>query len=509
MHLGFALRILIALGLLLGLLLVLAALLFVTESAFNVWNQLQQAPAWFFYAYAGGFGLLGLGGGWLVLRLLRAPGRKAPKQAEDKQKPKPVSEAELTRKLEQAREAGVDVAEAERELARLKQRREAGRIYVSLFGEISAGKSSLIRALLPDAETEINVRGGTTREIEEYHWRSPAGDELVLVDVPGTNEVGGGLDSLAQEEAQRSHLVLYVCDGDLTRSQWRELDGLLELEKPSILALNKSDRYSAQELELLMERIRLRLGDSGGERVELVAIQAGGGTHEVSRILPDGREELVQRERKPQVDALKRMLQRFIDRDPAMLENLRDSAVFVLVARRLDDAQAVQRRSQAEELVTKYSRRAVIGALAAVTPGTDLLIQGFLGVSMIKELSNLYGISVRKVDTDLLLDLVQKHVGKSRTLILAIAGNALKAFPGVGTLAGGLLHAVAYGMVFETLGKAVALSLDTRGELHPVQTAAVFKETLGDNIEASAGRLVKFAALAYKQEAKRGTGSGA
>jgi uncharacterized protein (DUF697 family) len=283
------------------------------------------------------------------------------------------------------------------------------------------------------------------------------------------------------------------------------LDALLELDKPSILALNKSDRYSAEELDQLMERIGVRLHDSGAERAELVAIQAGG-TQEVMRVLPDGREELVKRERKPQVEALRRQLQRFIDRDAEVLENLRDSAVFVLVSRQLEDAQALQRRRQAEALVTKYSRRAVIGALAAVTPGTDLLIQGYLGVSMIKELSKLYGITVRKVDTDLLLDLVQKHVGKSSTLILAIAGNALKAFPGAGTLAGGVLHAVAYGLVFDTLGKAVAVSLDTRGELHPVQTATVFKETLGENIEASAGRFVKFASLAYKQEAKRRTG---
>ena len=506
MHLGFALRILIALGLLLAVLLVLAALLFVTESAFNVWHQLQQAPTWFFYAYAAGFGGLGLGGGWLVWRLLRAPAKKASRPTEDQSRPEPVSEAEVSQKLDQARDSGIDVAAAERELDRLKQRREAGRIYVSLFGEISAGKSSLIRALLPDAEPEVSVRGGTTRQVKEYHWHSPADDELVLVDVPGTNEVGVGLDRLAREEAQRSHLVLYVCDSDLTRSQWQELDGLLELDKPSILALNKSDRYRAEELDQLMERIGLRLRESGGERVELVAIQAGG-TEEVLRVLPDGREELVERARKPQVEALKRQLQRFIDRDAELLEKLRDSAVFVLVSRQLEDAQAVQRRSQAEALVTKYSRRAVIGALAAVTPGTDLLIQGYLGVRMIKELSKLYGISVRKVDTDLLLDLVQKHVGKSSTLILAIAGNALKAFPGAGTLAGGVLHAVAYGLVFDTLGKAVAVSLDTRGELHPVQTATVFKETLGENIEASAGRFVKFASLAYKQEAKRRTGS--
>ena len=71
-----------------------------------------------------------------------------------------------------------------------------------------------------------------------------------------------------------------------------------------------------------------------------------------------------------------------------------------------------------------------------VTPGTDLLIQGFLGTQMVRELAELYGIKVGKVDTDLLLKLVQKHVGRAHTLVLAVAGNALKAFPGVGTLAG-------------------------------------------------------------------------
>jgi GTP-binding protein EngB required for normal cell division/uncharacterized protein (DUF697 family) len=482
--------------------------LFVTESAFNVWGQLQQAPAWFFYVYSAGFLGVGLGGGWVVWRLLRPRRKTKVKPADASSKPALPDQRHVERRLEQARDSGIDVAVAERELARLQQRREAGRIFISLFGEISSGKSSLIRALLPEAQGEVSVRGGTTRRIQEHHWKSPAGDELVLLDMPGTNEVGGGLDALAREEALRSHLVLYVCDGDLTRSQYQELQALLALDKPCILALNKMDRYHPQERELVMEQIRQRLvgagAGAGGASVELVAIQAGG-TQEVLRILPDGTEELVVRERKPQVEELRRVIQRQIDRNAGMLETLRDSSVFVLVSRHLDQAEAQQRRVLAEELVNKYARRAVVGALAAVTPGTDILIQGYLGVSLIKELSKLYGIPVRKVDTDLLLELVQKHVGKSTTLVLAIAGNALKAFPGVGTLAGGMMHAVAYGMVFDTLGRAVAASLDSRGELHPVQTATVFKETLGEDIEASARRFVKFASLVQRQNRRTGS----
>ena len=53
-------------------------------------------------------------------------------------------------------------------------------------------------------------------------------------------------------------------------------------------------------------------------------------------------------------------------------------------------------------------------------------------------------------------------------LTLAIAGNAFKAFPGVGTISGGVIHAVAYGMIFDSLGRAAA---ETMGE--PRRTAAL------------------------------------
>ena len=124
---------------------------------------------------------------------------------------------------------------------------------------------------------------------------------------------------------------------------------------------------------------------------------------------------------------------------------------------------------------------------------------------MVKELAAVYDVSVRKMDTDLLMELVQKNVVKSTTLVMAIAGNALKAFPGAGTLAGGAMHAVAYGLIFDTLGRAVVSTLETRGELRPVQTASVFKETFGEDLETSARRIVRFAALAQRQKKDAGS----
>jgi GTP-binding protein EngB required for normal cell division len=487
-------RILLALGVGVLFLLLLFFLLLITRSVFEVWNHLKAAPMVLVYLYLGTLFTLALGAGWVVWRLLvpRAPAKSKRKE------PEPLDHETLVQRLEAAEAQGVDVGSARRELEHWQQRRAAGTVHLCLFGEISTGKSSLIRALLPGTESEVRVTGGTTRELVRHRWESPAGDALVLTDMPGMNEVGGGLDGLAREEALRAHAVIYLCDGDLTRTQAMELDVLLGLGKPCVLALNKIDRYTTEEHQLVRRRLAERIPPD--RDVVIVSIRSGG-VQEVVRRYPDGREETDLRQLAPEIDELRVALQRIIDRDPETLEQLRDSSVFVLTARKLDKALAEHRRGEAEQLVSRYSKRAVIGALAAVTPGTDVLVQGYLGLSMTRELCALYDVPAKDVDTKMLLDLVQKHVGKKLTLLLAIAGNGLKAFPGLGTLAGGLIHAVAYGMIFDTLGRAVARTLDTRGELHPAVAAVEFKEGLSENLEASARRFAKIA-LAEKNVAR-------
>jgi predicted GTPase len=467
-------------------LLFLLLILLLSDALLNFYLNLQEAPGWLAWLFLAGLGLLSLLSGWLLIKLLRPK----PKPLAVPSKPTLVTQAEVEKRLVTAREAELDTRVVEQELAQLQQRRESGVIHLALFGEISSGKSSLIRALLPDARAEVAVTGGTTRELREYSWTSPAGDRLVLTDMPGLDEPGREKDGWVRDEALRAHLVIYLCDGDLTRSQAEELEQLLALDKSLILALNKSDRYREDELELLKQRLRQQV-DRLGE-AEVAAISAGG-RRTVVRILPDGSEEQVVRQLPPQVDELTRAIQRRIDQDPQTLEQLRDSAVFVLVSRRLDQALARHREQEAEKIVSAYAKKALVGAVAAMTPGSDILIQGYLAHKMVVSLSQLYEIPVRKVDVELLLELVQKHVRGHTTLLLAIAGNALKAFPGVGTLAGGVLHAVAYGSLFEALGHGVAGSLASRGELHPLQVADQFKESLGEDFRASSQHYAKLA----------------
>ncbi|HUO82804.1 MAG TPA: GTPase [Gammaproteobacteria bacterium] len=485
-------RVLLALVIALVLLAVIATALFVTESAFAVWDRLRAAPRWLFWFYVSALGAAVIGSGWLIWRLLR-PHRSGASVTSAR----PPGESELHARIAAAEAAGLDVGSVRAELAALGERRESGRVYAAFFGEISTGKSALIRALVPGAEPDVDVRGGSTRSVGHYRWRSPAGDELILADVPGSNEPGGALEAAAQEEAQRAHVVVYVCDGDLTRDQLQRLEALRRLGKPVVLALNKSDRYTADELETLRERLAAQTALGNGEPLD-VAIVSAGGTGKVVERHADGSERTVERAREPEVAALLAALQRRLDADPRALETLRDTAVFLLAARKLEAVEAHYRRARAGDIVRSYTKKAVVGALAAVTPGTDVLIQGFLGTSLVRELCALYNAPARNLDIEQFLDLSRSKVGKALPILLAIAGNGFKAFPGVGTVAGGLVHAVAYGLIFDALGASLVDTLEVRGELKPAPAAARFEENLHEDFSTRARALVKIALAANK-----------
>ncbi|MBE2295006.1 MAG: 50S ribosome-binding GTPase [Phycisphaerales bacterium] len=475
-------RLLLSVGASIGVAMLLVLMLYITDLGLSVWERMQRAPTAFWVIYLLLLVLLSGVGAYLVWRVSRL-GRPTDKSRRITLA-KPPDEASLREQLERREAAGVTVDAIRQELDELQRRRAAGEIIVAVFGEISVGKSSLIRALLPGTDLAVDVRGGTTRQVTDYTWTSAAGDRLILSDLPGLNEADGTLDRMARDEALRAHVVIYVCDGDLTRDQYQALRVLVDLGSPVILALNKIDRLVATEVDL----VRARLSERVGEGVEVASVQCGG-TEEVTRIYHDGREETVLRERKPQVGELRHALQHYLDTDPQVLDSLRDTAVFVLAQQKLDEAVAQYRRQRADEIVQGYSRKAVFGALAAVGPGTDVLIQGYLGIRLLKELCALYEVSASEVDMQRFLDLAGNQIKRSFNLLLALVGNVFKAFPGMGTVVGGMLHAVAYGLIFESLGKAVARSLESRGELVSGPTLRMLEDDLSENLEARAKRL--------------------
>jgi len=491
----------LTLGVLLALVFIiaLAAIIFLTESALNVWDRLLEGPRAFLYGYVAALSLLVIAAIWLTFNLL-VRRQKPPR----KTKSAPVTAEDIEQRLRAADEAGVDVAAARGELEELARRQRDASVALCFFGEISSGKSSLIRALVPAADVEVDVVGGSTREIRHYRWRMEDGGEILLTDVPGTAGLDAGFAELAREEALRAQVVVFVADGDLTRAEKDSVAALLALEKPIILVLNKSDRYSAREQATILERLLDHLQDLGGavDRDRVVAVSAGGETEVVER-QADGSEKTVRRSRDADIGVLVVAINRLLAGNRDRLDARRERAVFSLAAEKLERAEAAYREQRGEQILRNSTRKAVLGALAAVSPGTDVVIQGYVGTTMTRELCRLYDVAPRDVDVEEFLNLSESRAGKALPLALAVAGNGLKAFPGLGTVAGGLVHAVAYGLIFDALGRSLLRTLKAHGELLPEQAAAEFEDSIGEHIETRVRQVAKMAVSDLDESADR------
>ena len=488
MKLDRFIRVAIAVAIMLAFIVATGALLFITESALNVWDRLRAGPALILYGYIAAMVLLAIAAIWLIWRLV-VKKKVAPIKSN-----KPMSKGDIKKRLQQAETAGVDTHEARAELQELAERQAAGAIHLCFFGEISAGKSSLIKALVPEANVVIDAVGGSTTDVCHYRWRNDIGTEILLTDVPGMSGHEKGLDKLATEEAKRAHLVLFICDGDLTRAEIATIKLLLQFDKPIVLVLNKADRYSTEEQAVLMQKLLQRIDELGGEvhRDQVIAVSAGGEADIIERRV-DGNEETVRRERPADIGVLVVAINRLLSDDTQPLDARRERAVFQIAAEKLEVAESQYRLQRSEQVIRSSTRKAVIGAMAAVSPGTDILVQGYIGTTMTQELCKIYGAAPRDLDVEEFLSMGQSRVGRALPLSMAVAGNGLKAFPGIGTVIGGLAHAVAYGLIFDALGRSLVLTLTQHGELIPEAAAKEFEEGISEHLEAGVRRIAKMA----------------
>jgi GTP-binding protein EngB required for normal cell division len=400
----------------------------------------------------------------------------------------------LQARIEALESSGAAAPGARAELAELDRRREGGQVHVAVFGDISMGKSSLVRALIPGADAATGVAGGTTRDIR-LHRGERDGIAWVLADVPGNREAGGeAFEASAREEALRAHAVIYVCTAELTRSQASDVAWLAGFGKPMVVALNKADERNAAELKLVLGRLREQLRDSADAVVPTIA----GGTEVFVRELPDGRSERVERTRLPDTHELARALDRLIGRGAQALEPAREKAVFAALDARLTVSETAAREAEAARIVARFARRAVIGAMAAVAPGSDLVIQGVIATGMVRALADLYGVSASQVQVDDFIRQARLTLRSGSSIVLAVAGNALKAFPGLGTLGGGLLHAFAYALIFDSMGKALSASLAEKHALDHDDANERLKAWLADSNGERVKALAAMAAEALR-----------
>ena len=228
-----------------------------------------------------------------------------------------------------------------------------------------------------------------------------------------------------------------------------------------------------------------------------------GGLEQVVVEQADGSQQQTTRTIQPNIRPLLDAIETVVSDNPEALHRFRDAGILMLAEQKLNRASGEHNLNLAEETIDRHTKRAIVGALASVAPGSDLVIQGTIGTQLVRELCQLYDVQVNQLQVDQVLKSAGGKLRTSTSLVLAVAGNALKAFPGVGTAAGGIMHAVAYGMIFNSLGKAVLTSVSTQGRLDTAQTQQTFEENLLGSSKELAKDLAKMALRLSREKKQR------
>lgn len=305
------------------------------------------------------------------------------------------------------------------DLEAIAQKLEQGRVEIVVFGEIDTGKSAMINALVGQAVTEVDVRGGWTKEVWSVTWDGagycvPGFDksQVVLLDTPGINEVDGEVRAaMARDAASRADVILFVTDSDLNQAEHRALAQLAASHKPIILVLNKIDNYTRQqrdELRAALSDHRLHGIIGPGDIVETAADPL---PRETLIESADGSVRTEYRQGPPQIEALKARILEVLARDGKALVALNAAMYAADKSDRIAAIKIRMRDEQATAIIWSYAAMKSIGVALTPVPVADVLGGSAVDVTMVVTLAHIYGMSLTWANARQLIESILKAAG--------------------------------------------------------------------------------------------------
>lgn len=279
----------------------------------------------------------------------------------------------------------------------------AGELHIAVFGRVSVGKSALANALLGRDAFETGVLHGTTRARGAQRWQEVAGQGLHLIDTPGINELSGEeRERLAFDIAAISDLVLFVVDGDMTQSEINALDTLATTNRPLLLVLNKADRYSDDERDRLLTRLREHA--AGNVRAEdVIACAALPADRVVVQVDATGHETETRQPRPADVVALSERLRHIAEHEGKTLAALNAGLFAGQLSDRVAARVAEARRDLANRVIRNYCLAKGVAVALNPIPVADLLAAASLDVALVVHLGKVYGLPLTRAEAGTLL----------------------------------------------------------------------------------------------------------
>lgn len=266
---------------------------------------------------------------------------------------------------------------------------QRGEVKVVVFGTGSAGKTSLVNALIGEIVGEVNSVMGTTTQGETYSLKLKGVDrEILIIDTPGILEAGiAGTErgEIARKLATEADLLVFTVDNDLRQSEYEPLKALAEIGKRSLLVFNKTDLYTDEDREMILGRLKERVNTFIAPS-DVTAICANPQPVQ----LASG--EIIE----PTAEILP-LIKRLVAVLRAEGEDLIADNILLQSHRLGEEARKIieiQRRRQSDKIIDRYQW---IGAgVIAVTPVpvVDLLATAAVNAQMVIEIGKIYGVEL-------------------------------------------------------------------------------------------------------------------
>jgi len=289
------------------------------------------------------------------------------------------------------------------EIESISDKLREGAVHIAAFGRVGVGKSSLLNALLGRQAFATSPLHGETREEHRAVWQTLHDGHVVLIDTPGIDELQGDERAeLARKVSRRADVTLMLCEGDLTGLEFAALNELCQAQRTVLLVLNKADRYTNEELELLLRHLQQRCADLlPAERI--LSASAAPRPTVVVEVDAAGRETERRRDRDPDTHHLRETLWSLMEREGRTLAALNATLFAAELDAQVAGRIVAARKAVAEDIIRRYCvGKGLLVALNPV-PVADLLAAAGGDIAMVIHLGEVYGFRLSRREASRLL----------------------------------------------------------------------------------------------------------
>jgi small GTP-binding protein len=289
------------------------------------------------------------------------------------------------------------------EMEAISEKLQHSEIHIAAFGRVGTGKSSLLNALLGREVFSTSPLHGETQFQQRSHWDTVNSDHVVLIDTPGIDELEGeAREEMARSVARISDIVLMVCEGDLTETEFKAVRSLAGRKRPLLLVLNKSDRYGAAELNSLLEHLQNRC-EVFIEPDNILAASADPRPEQIIRIDEAGNEHPAERPRQADINELKTRLWNILEKEGKTLAALNAALFTTELDGRIAGKIVLARKTVADKIIGNYCLAKALVVAVNPVPVADLLAAAGTDVAMVIHLGNVYGFQLSRREASKLL----------------------------------------------------------------------------------------------------------